>query len=47
MMARFIWSTMHGVAMLVIDGQLRGVDERGESLNRYASVRIRDAIRET
>lgn len=46
MMARFIWSIMHGIAMLVIDGQLRGVDERGEALNRYAAERIRAAIGE-
>ena len=44
MMARFVWSTMHGIAMLAIDGQLRGVDERGEALNRYAAGRLRDAI---
>jgi AcrR family transcriptional regulator len=43
-LARFIWAIVHGIAMLVIDGQLRGVDERGEALNRYASARIRDAI---
>jgi len=29
----------------VIDGQLRGVDERGETLNSYAVERIRDAIK--
>lgn len=44
-LARFIWSLVHGIAMLVIDGQLRGVDERGDALNRYALERIRDAIR--
>jgi AcrR family transcriptional regulator len=43
--ARLIWSLVHGIAMLVIDGQLRGQDERGEALNRYAIERIRDAIR--
>lgn len=43
--ARMIWSLVHGIAMLVIDGQLRGQDERGEALNRYAIERIRDAIR--
>jgi AcrR family transcriptional regulator len=43
-LARFIWSIVHGIAMLVIDGQLRGVDERGEALNQYATERIRDAI---
>jgi AcrR family transcriptional regulator len=43
-LARFIWSIVHGIAMLVIDSQLRGVDERGEALNQYAMERIRDAI---
>ena len=43
-LARFIWSMVHGIAMLVIDGQLRGADERGDALNRYAVERIRDAI---
>jgi AcrR family transcriptional regulator len=45
LLARMIWSLVHGIAMLVIDGQLRGQDERGETLNRYAIDRIRDAIR--
>ncbi len=45
LLARMIWSLVHGIAMLVIDGQLRGMDERGEALNRYAIERIRDAIR--
>jgi AcrR family transcriptional regulator len=43
--ARFIWSVVHGIAMLVIDGQLGGVDAQGEALNRYAVERLRDAIR--
>ena len=43
--ARMIWSLVHGVSMLVIDGQLRGNDERGEALTEYAIDRIRDAIR--
>ena len=43
--ARLIWSMVHGISMLVIDGQLRGQDERGEALNEYAIERIRDAIR--
>ena len=42
--ARLIWSMVHGISMLVIDGQLRGQDERGEALNAYAIERIRDAI---
>lgn len=44
-MARFIWSVVHGIAMLAIDGQLRGADEQGKSLNRYAIDRLRDAIK--
>ena len=44
LLARFIWSVVHGVAMLAIDGQLRGSDDRGEVLNRYAVERIHDAI---
>ena len=44
MLARFIWSVVHGIAMLAIDGQLRGADEQGKVLNRYAIERIRDAI---
>jgi AcrR family transcriptional regulator len=43
LMARFVWSVVHGVAMLCIDGQLRepsGVDE----LMRYALDRIRTGI---
>ncbi len=45
LLARFIWAIVHGIAMLVIDGQLRGVDEDGALLNQYAVDRIRDAIR--
>jgi AcrR family transcriptional regulator len=44
-MARFIWSVVHGIAMLAIDGQLRGADEQGKALNRYAIDRLRDAIK--
>ena len=33
MMARVIWALVHGVAMLVIDGQLGGFDETGTALN--------------
>jgi AcrR family transcriptional regulator len=43
-LARFIWSIVHGMAMLAIDGQLSGSDERGEALSRYAVERIRDAV---
>ena len=45
LLARFIWSLVHGIAMLAIDGQLRGEDEQGEALNRYATERIRTADR--
>jgi hypothetical protein len=41
--ARFIWSVVHGIAMLAIDGQLRGEDEHGEALNGYASVPCRSS----
>jgi hypothetical protein len=44
LLARFIWSVVHGIAMLAIDGQLRDVDEQGEALNHYAIERIRTAI---
>ena len=43
-MARFVWAIVHGIAMLAIDGQLRGADERGTALSQYAVERIRDAI---
>jgi AcrR family transcriptional regulator len=45
LLARMIWSMVHGIAMLAIDGQLRGHDEQGEALNAYAIDRLRDAIR--
>lgn len=44
LLARFIWSIVHGIAMLAIDGQLGCVDEQSEALNRYAIQRIRTAI---
>jgi AcrR family transcriptional regulator len=44
LLARFIWSVVHGTAMLAIDGQLRGVDEQGEALSHYATGRLRTAI---
>lgn len=44
LLARFIWALVHGIAMLAIDGQLRGADEHAEALSRYAVVRIRGAI---
>jgi len=44
-LARFVWSVVHGMAMLIIDGQLRGVDTGGDALTHYAAGRVRDAIR--
>lgn len=43
LLARFVWSVVHGVAMLGIDGQL---PERGgvEELMRYALERLRTGI---
>lgn len=44
LLSRMIWAQVHGIAMLAIDGQLRGLDDRGEVLNRYAIERLRDAM---
>jgi AcrR family transcriptional regulator len=44
LLARFVWSVTHGIAMLTIDGQLPGGDCSGLELNRYAAERIRAAI---
>ena len=41
-LARFDWAVVHGIAMLEIDGQLRG---DGEALSHYAAERLRDATR--
>jgi hypothetical protein len=43
--AHFIWSVVHGIAMLAINGLLAGFDPKGEALNQYALERLRDAIR--
>lgn len=43
LMARFVWSVVHGVAMLGIDGQLREPVEI-EDLMRYALARLRTGI---
>lgn len=44
MLARFVWSQTHGIAMLVIDGQLGDGAGAAAELNRYALARIRVAI---
>jgi AcrR family transcriptional regulator len=43
-LARFVWSVTHGIAMLVIDGQLKDCDDSGMALNRYAAERVRAGI---
>ena len=43
LMAKFVWSVVHGVAMLAIDGQLREPDAV-EELTRYALERLRTGI---
>ncbi len=42
--ARFVWSVVHGVAMLAIDGQLRECHDNGAGLIEYAVRRIQAAI---
>jgi AcrR family transcriptional regulator len=42
LLARFIWSVVHGISMLAIDGQLPPGDD--ESLIRFAIDRLRTAI---
>jgi AcrR family transcriptional regulator len=44
-LATFIWSVVHGISMLAIDGQLGGVDALPDTLHHYAMERLRDAIR--
>ena len=41
--ARFVWSVVHGIAMLTIDGQLKD-DESVTRFKRYASERLQAAI---
>jgi hypothetical protein len=40
LMARYVWAVVHGISMLVIDGQLREAGQR-EALEQYAIERIR------
>jgi AcrR family transcriptional regulator len=42
LLARFAWATVHGVAMLAIDGQLQ--DSSAEELATFAADRVRAAI---
>jgi len=43
LMARFVWSVVHGVAMLLLDGQVRGPGG-AEELTRYALDRLQTGI---
>ena len=43
-LALYIWSIVHGVTMLGIDGRLHGPDANPENLMRYAADRIRFGI---
>jgi AcrR family transcriptional regulator len=43
-MALFVWSTVHGVAMLAIDGRLGHEPAAVDSLTQYTTGRIRAAI---
>ena len=43
LMGRFVWAVVHGISMLVIDGQLREADQR-ELLEQYAIERLRGTL---
>ena len=43
-LARYIWATVHGIAMLGIDGQLRDAEGGAEALIRFANQRLREGI---
>jgi AcrR family transcriptional regulator len=43
LMTRFVWAVVHGISMLVIDGQLREADQR-ELLEHYAIERLRGTL---
>jgi AcrR family transcriptional regulator len=43
-LAQFIWSVVHGVAMLAIDGQLRCEPSETATLMRYVAERLRTGI---
>jgi AcrR family transcriptional regulator len=43
-LGRYIWATMHGVAMLAIDGQLGSDGAAADSLTKFAIARLRTAI---
>jgi len=43
-LARFVWATVHGIAMLAIDGQLGPHADAGMALVRDSADRIRAAL---
>lgn len=43
-MALYVWATVHGVAMLAIDGRLGGDTTAIDALTQYSTARIRAAI---
>jgi AcrR family transcriptional regulator len=43
-LSRYIWATVHGIAMLGIDGQLRDEAGGAEALMRFANERLRTGI---
>jgi len=43
-MALYVWATVHGVAMLAIDGRLGGDATAIDALTQYSTARIRAAI---
>lgn len=44
MLAQFVWSVVHGIAMLTIDGQLGHAAAKGSLSHRFALERIRAAV---
>jgi AcrR family transcriptional regulator len=42
--AQFVWSVVHGVAMLIIDRQLHQSDQSASALSRYAVERLQAAL---
>jgi AcrR family transcriptional regulator len=46
-LAQFVWSVVHGIAMLTIDGQLGHAADKGSLSHRFALERIRAAVAAT
>jgi AcrR family transcriptional regulator len=43
-LARYIWAVVHGLAMLLIDGQLHGPEVDPEALTRFTIQRLREGF---